>query len=228
MSNGNQLDLVELDQADDDDDEGGAFEPANKGKKFPAEPLTRDEVRALRLACNRRCPTGLRNASLLALLYRSGLRISEALDLRPIDFDRRGGTVRVLRGKGGKSRTVPIDAGAVAELEGWIERRAELDAGQTDPLFCTLAGRRMRTSYVRSNLLPRLAKRAGIARRVHAHSLRHTYAAELAREGKKVWEIQRLLGHASPNTTWHYLASLGVTADLVDVVRSRPDWTENS
>src|SRR5437773_5827577 len=70
--------------------------PANAGRRFPAEILTPDEVRALIKACSNRAPTGIRNRALLVLLYRGGLRVSEALRLYPKDLDRAAGTVTVL------------------------------------------------------------------------------------------------------------------------------------
>ena len=66
--------------------------PANKGRRYPAEILTADEVRALIRACSNRAPTGIRNRALLVLLYRGGCRISEALRLLPKDLDRAAGT----------------------------------------------------------------------------------------------------------------------------------------
>ena len=65
--------------------------------RFPPEVLTEDEVRGLTRACSSRAPTGLRNAALIAVLYRAGLRVSEALDLRVKDFNPEAGTLRVLR-----------------------------------------------------------------------------------------------------------------------------------
>jgi site-specific recombinase XerD len=92
--------------------------PANKGHRYPAEILTADEVRALITACSNRAPTGVRNRALLVLLYRAGCRISEALRLRPKDLDRAAGTVTVLRGKGGTRRTIGLDPGAFAVVNG--------------------------------------------------------------------------------------------------------------
>ena len=78
----------------------------NKGKSFPAEILAPNEVRSLIQAASGRAPTGIRNRALIVMLYRGGLRISEALDLRLKDIDRQAGTVRVLHGKGDRARTV--------------------------------------------------------------------------------------------------------------------------
>ena len=77
-------------------------------RRFPAEPLALADVEALRAACSRRAPTGIRNRALLAVPFRSGLRISEALALFPKDLDPVGRSVRVLHGKGNKARTAPL------------------------------------------------------------------------------------------------------------------------
>ncbi len=112
------------------------------------------------------------------MLWRSGLRISEALALELRDIDLDVGTLRVRHGKGDKSRTVGVDEQTAALLARWLDRRKKIGAGARAPVFCTLDGSRIDTSYVR-HLLPRLAAKAGVERRVHAHGLRHTYAAEL-------------------------------------------------
>lgn len=195
------------------------------------ETLTRAEVMALLRSINAESITGCRNRALLAVAYRSGLRSAELVQLTPPDVllggtrDRGGSEVRVRRGKGGRARVVPIDVEASSLVAAWLKRRAELDATRIDPLFCTLHCGRLDTRYLRA-LLPRLAKRAGIDRRVHPHALRHTYAAELAREGTPMPTIQRLLGHGSLETTAEYLASLCSPAELRAVVQARPAWLD--
>jgi integrase len=132
-------------------------------------------------ACSRESTTGVRNRVLIATLYRAGLRIAEALSLLPNDVDLDAGTIRVLHGKGDRSRTVGIDAGATDLIKMWLKVREGLSPGVGARLFCTRSGTPMNTSYVRQ-FLPRLARRVGIEKRVHPHGLRHTHAAELAAE----------------------------------------------
>ncbi len=195
-------------------------EPANKGVKYPAEVPTPAEVASLMRACSRRAPTGVRNRALITTLYRAGLRCQEALELRLRDVDRDAGTIRIRRGKGGKARTVGIDPAAVAVLERWIDVRRGLGLnGGT--LFSTLAGGPLATSYVRA-LLPRLARRAGIARRINPHAFRHAHAVELAREGLSVVHIQRQLGHSTLATTTRYLAGLS-PEETIRAIRKR-EW----
>lgn len=193
--------------------------PANKGKKYPAEPLTEDEVGQLLRAPSNRAPTGIRNRALLVVLYRAGLRIAEALALRPKDLDRAAGTLRVLHGKGDRSRTVGMDPQAFAAIERWLDARSARGINGNSTIFCTLAGKPIEPAYVRA-MLPRMAKRAGIEKRVHAHGLRHTLAAEMRKEGKDIGIISKQLGHSSIATTARYLDHVAPAA-VVDAMRSR-------
>jgi len=197
--------------------------PANKGLKLPGEVLEAREVVALIRACGRG-PSGTRNAALLAAMYGAGLRVSEALDLRVSDLDLANGTVRVKHGKGDRARTVAIDASAQAYVERWIAVRERLGLNGRQPLFCTISrgdnfGGGVDSSYVR-RLLPRLAERAGLERRVHPHALRHSLATALAHEGKPLPAISAQLGHSSTAVTDRYLAKIA-PADLVLQIRDR-------
>ncbi|MBL9032116.1 MAG: phage integrase family protein [Phycisphaerae bacterium] len=187
-------------------------------RRLPPEVLTDAEVRALMSACGRSA-TGLRNQALIALLYRSGLRIREALELRPKDLDLAAGAVRVLYGKGGTSRTAGLDAGAAAVVTRWLDVRACHGATGLAPVFCTLRARRLTEAYVRV-LLPRLARRAGIEKRVHAHGLRHTHAAQLRAEGMDIGLISKQLGHRSIATTARYLDHIAPAA-VVEAIGAR-------
>lgn len=190
----------------------------NLRRKLPAEVLTAAEVERLMLACGT-SPTGLRNRALLALLYRGGLRCAEALGLYPHNLDAVAGTVRILHGKGDKARTVGMDPGAFAVVDAWIKVRP---FGDDVPLICTDSGKPVLSCYVRA-LLPKLAKRAGIAKRVHAHGMRHTHACELAAEGVELRVISQQLGHSSVGTTDTYLRHLHPQA-VIDAMRAR-NWS---
>lgn len=189
--------------------------PANAGMKYPAEPLTPEEAQALVDAIGGAGPLAVRNRALVALLWRTGLRVSEALALRPADVDERAGTVRVREGKGRKDRVAVIDGRALGYLRAWIEvRRSKLGLNGRHPLFCSVAsgatrtpGDRIDTSYVR-RLLPKLGHRAGIDKRVHAHGLRHSMATEMVERGLPLHVIAGQLGHSSTATTDTYLAKL--------------------
>jgi len=192
--------------------------PPTSRRRFPPEILTDAEVSRLLEACGP-TPAGVRNQALIAVLYRGGLRINEALDLYPKDLDLEAGSIRVLHGKGGKARTVGIDVGACAIVEHWLAIRRELGLNGTHPALCTLAGARMGDAYIRV-LLPRLGRKAGIEKRVHAHGLRHTHAAELRVEGVDIGIISKQLGHRSIATTARYLDHIA-PQDVIAAMRGR-------
>jgi len=191
---------------------------SNKGIKFPVETLTEAEVSDLLKACGKGA-AGLRNQAIVVTLYRGGLRVSEALDLYPKDLDQAHCTLKVLHGKGDKSRVAGLDPGAWRVIQQWIDRRATLGIDAQKPLFCTLAGGRIKTAYVRG-LMKRLARKAGIAKRVHPHALRHTHASELRQEGVEIGIISKQLGHSSILTTMRYLDHVCPQV-VVDAMKSR-------
>ena len=184
-----------------------------KGVKYPAEILNPEEVEALMGACSPKCPTGLRNRALLATLRSAGLRISEALDLEPRDIQpcEGGANVRVRDGKGHKARTTAMNDKALLILQVWLERKKGM--GIAGPIFSTLKGEPLWDSYVR-DLLKRLAKKAGIEKRVHAHGFRHTFAAGLAETTTDIRVVQRALGHSNLATTATYVDHLCPTRAL--------------
>jgi len=191
-------------------------------RRFPPEVLSESEAVALIDAVGGPSWSRARNRALLAVLYRSGLRLNEALCLRPKDIDADAGAIRVLFGKGGRSRTVGVDVGALAFVAAWAAERRMASLPADAPLFCSRAGRTLTSAYVR-RLLPELARRAGIAKRVHAHGLRHTHAAQLRAEGVDICIISKQLGHSSLLTTVTYLDHIAPTA-VVEAVRSRELW----
>jgi len=196
--------------------------PSNKGRRLPAEPLSTDEARALIRAPSRRAPTGVRNAALLAVLWGGGLRIEEALALRPADWD--DGTcnlLRILHGKGDRDRNVALAPEAVPYLIAWLERRAQHGLNGRHRLFSTLEGRPLHASYVRT-MIKRMAKRAGIDKRVHPHGLRHSHACELRRRGVDYRVIQGQLGHARLETTIRYLEDISPTDRAEAIIRAWP------
>jgi len=182
--------------------------PANKGQKLPVELLTQDEVRGLLAACGARSVTGVRNRALVAVFAGAGLRLAEALALMPRDVDLEAGTLTVREGKGRKRRVTSLTVEASAVLARWIDRRAALGMTGRQPVFCTTSenstGKPLSQGYVRT-LLPRLATRAGIEKRVHPHGLRHFYAVQHRRSGTDIGHVSRLLGHSSIATTARYL-----------------------
>ena len=177
-------------------------------RTFPPQPLTPAEVSALIGACSRRYPTGIRNRAMLWFAYRSGLRVSEFLALRPADLDFTDHSARVLHGKGNRATVRYWHPTADDALLRWLDERRRLGLSRPGtPVFCTLAGGPVRADYVR-NMLRRLAGRAGVEKRVHPHGFRHTYAVELRQAGTDIAVISKLLGHSSIAVTSRYLDHL--------------------
>jgi integrase/recombinase XerD len=195
--------------------------PANKGKRYPAEILTPEEVNAILAACGTTV-FGVRNRALFTTLYRAGLRISEALALFPKDIDFYSTSIRVLHGKGDRARTVGIDPVALNIVGDWVTERERHLFTDTQPLYCTMEGRPLKSSYVRT-VLPRLGRQVGIIKRVHPHGFRHTHAYELMMEGIPIAIIQRQLGHVSLSTTDTYLSHIA-PRQVIDAIANR-EWT---
>jgi site-specific recombinase XerD len=142
------------------------------------------------------------------------------LTLSPKDVDLQEFTVRVQQGKTGK-RVVGLDLGTALLIDQWLVSRKKLKVGAPAPLFCTLQGGLIDQSYVR-HLLPRLAKRAGIEKRTHAHGLRHRHAIDLIKEGADLLTVRDLLGHGSAATTQTYLSRIGAS-EAVEFAQRR-EW----
>ncbi len=191
-------------------------------RKLDADLLTAHEIEALLRVCSNRAPTGIRNRAMIALAWRSGLRIGEVLALQPKDLDLISGTVIVQHGKGDKRWVVGIDAGTAALIQRWLDVRRKRGINGRAPLLSTLSGGVIEQSYVR-HLLPRLARKAGVEKRCHAHALRHAYAVELEREGATVSAIRDLLGHSSLAVTDRYLRRIGAN-EAIEFSRQR-DWS---
>jgi len=168
--------------------------PRNKGIRYPADPPTIEEIVAVMRAAGDGVH-GRRLLGLIVVLWRSGLRIHEALALAEADLDSRRGSLLVRRGKGGRRREVGMDDWAWEQLAPWLKARVELPVG---PLFCVVngptRGRPWAAAAARTELR-RVARHAGVRRRFAPHQLRHAHAVEMAREGVPLIVIQRQLGH---------------------------------
>ncbi len=116
----------------------------------------------------------------------------------------------------GVRKAWPFSARAAAGVA-----RKPLGLNGRHPLFCTLQGTPMKAPYLRV-LLPRLAAKAGIEKRVHPHGFRHAHAAELMREGIPLNVIQQQLGHSSVATTSRYLAHIA-PQEVIDAMKQR-EW----
>jgi integrase len=144
-----------------------------------------------------------RNAALLALLYGAGLRRDEACRADFADLDVESGALRVL-GKGNKERITHLPHGARAAVKAWLAHRG-MDPGPL--LFATEHGReltrRRMAGQTVAHAIATIGQRAGVPR-FSPHDLRRSWIGDLMRAGADVGTIQRLAGHASPETTTRY------------------------
>jgi integrase len=174
------------------------------------QPLSRDEAKALLAACSN-TTAGLRDNAVFATLYRGGTRISATLQIRPSDIDWDRQLVTIHTDKGGKGRTIALDAEVMDILRVWAERRKSLGVNGHHPFFCATnnpaLGNCLDSSHYRHKI-KKLREKAGIERRCHCHGLRHTAASELLEEGFDLATIASQLGHAHASTTSRYLHQL--------------------
>jgi site-specific recombinase XerD len=193
--------------------------PRNKGQLYPADPPTVEEIVAV-MRHAREDRHGFRLRAMIVVLWRSGLRIQEALALGEHDLDYRRGSLLVRNGKGGRRREIGMDAWGWEQLRPWLAARVELPIG---PLFCIIDGPTRGRLWSSANVrveFRRLAAEAGIRRRFAPHQLRHAHAVELAREGVPLNVIQRQLGHANLGTTSIYLQGID-TEEIIATVHAR-------
>lgn len=171
-------------------------------KRLP-KALSLAEVRALLEAPDTGTPGGLRDRTLMELIYGAGLRVSEAVGLRVEELSLDSASLRVT-GKRGKTRTLPIPALVVPWLEAYLERaRPALLRRPIAELIVADRGAPM-ARQVAFAKLRKHARAAGIERTVSPHTLRHSYAVHLLKGGADLRAVQELLGHASIATTEVY------------------------
>jgi site-specific recombinase XerD len=194
--------------------------PRNKGLRYPPDPPTVEEIVAVMRAAGED-REGVRLRGLIVVLWRAGLRISEALALAESDLDPDRGSILVRRGKGGRRREVGMDRWAFQQLDPWLEIRRQLPVGS---LFCVVRGptrgRPCSTPAIRIQLRDTAAK-AGVRRRFAPHQLRHAHAVEMSREGVPLVVIQRQLGHTNLGVTSVYLRGIHNT-EIIHTVHERP------
>ena len=160
-------------------------------------------------------PAALRDQAIMELLYSSGLRLSELIQLDACYhpqavgwFDSVQAQVHVL-GKGSKRRTVPVGRKAVDAIEAWMDlRRQWLDkhpGGNQQALFIGMRGQRISARTIQHSLA-RLGMASGLASRLHPHVLRHSFASDMLQSSGDLRAVQDLLGHASIASTQIYTA----------------------
>jgi len=173
------------------------------GLKLP-DVLSVAEIKLLLDLPDTNTPLGLRNAAMLELLYASGLRVSELVNLKLLDLNTEAGFVRVM-GKGSKERIIPIGIYAQNRLHDYIKRARPLLLKDrvSQYLFVARAGKPM-TRQGFWKLLKRYALQAGITKKITPHSIRHSFASHLLEGGADLRTVQVMLGHVDIATTQIY------------------------
>jgi integrase/recombinase XerD len=192
-----------------------ALERPRMELRLPRTILTPQEARRIVEAPRERTPISLRDRAVLETLYATGIRATELIMLSPFDVDTEEATLRVLHGKGGKDRHVPLTRAACDAIAAYLAHgRAKLLAVKrggagvypskaTRRLFVSIRGGVLYRSTL-DELVHHWAKRAGVAKRVTPHVFRHSVATHMLRRGADIRHIQALLGHASLTTTERY------------------------
>ncbi len=168
--------------------------------------LSMAEVEALLEAPKQNTPFSIRDKAMLELLYATGIRVSELIQLNVSDVHLTMGFIRCY-GKGRKERIVPIGKMATEALKRYMEQgRPELlqrKKGTTDALFLNHHGERL-TRQGCWKILKRLAQEANIQKTLTPHTLRHSFATHLLENGADLRAVQEMLGHADISTTQIY------------------------
>jgi integrase/recombinase XerD len=171
-------------------------------KKIP-EILTTDEVFALLEQPSGDSPKEIRDKAMLELLYATGIRVSELINLEVSDVNLK--TSSILCRDGSKSRTIPYGKKAKDALTRYLEgsREAIVDNKESTILFANCSGQKMsRQGFWK--LIKHYAKKAGIESDITPHTLRHSFAAHLVENGADLRSVQEMLGHSDISTTQIY------------------------
>lgn len=145
--------------------------------------------------------TGLRDRALLELMYSSGLRVSEAVNIEAKDIDLDGG-VLTCTGKGSKTRRVPVGTSAVEWLKSYLALRKKQGNIDVPKLFVTPAGRPLNRQMIHA-FIKGYADKCGLEN-VSPHTLRHSFATHLIQNRADIRSVQQMLGHADISTTQIY------------------------
>ncbi len=174
------------------------------GRKLP-DTLSYHEIVTLLEAIDHSTPEGQRNRAILEVLYSSGLRVSELINLRMTNVYDDIGFLRVT-GKGDKERLVPVGKDALKYLRIYredVRRHLKVVPGHENFVFLNRRGKQL-TRVMIFTIIKDLAKKAGIKKKISPHTFRHSFATHLLEGGADLRVVQELLGHESITTTEIY------------------------
>ncbi len=174
---------------------------APKGAKTLPKVLDVDQVDQL-LNCTATNPLEIRDSAMMELIYSSGLRLSELVNLDLLDIDLRAAQVKVI-GKGNKMRYVPVGQQAREAITAWLRVREGMVRPNEQAVFINNRGSRLSQRSVQKRLREQ-AQRSSLGVHVHPHMLRHSFASHLLESSGDLRSVQELLGHANISTTQVY------------------------
>ena len=171
--------------------------------KLP-EVLTEDEIKRLISSVNLDSEFGQRNKTIIEVLYGTGIRVSELIELKLSNIFFKENILKVT-GKGNKERFVPLGKIALIEIKKYLNNRDKLKINSkfSDILFLNRYGRQLTRSMI-FKVINDSSKNAEIDKKISPHTLRHSYATHLLKNGADLRTIQLILGHESINTTEIY------------------------
>jgi len=172
-------------------------------KKIP-ETLSANEVDTLLSKPNIRQTQGIRDRAILETLYATGMRVSEAANLKKDNVNLEVGFLRCI-GKGNKERVIPLGSKAISSIKRYLEasRPRQLKGKESEFLFLNKFGRNISRQSL-WKIIKRYAREARIKKPIRPHILRHSFATHLMNRGADLRSVQELLGHASLSTTQIY------------------------
>lgn len=178
---------------------------------LPRTVLSEDEMTKILEMPDLTTDIGIRDRTILEVLYSTGIRIGELSNLTIYDCDLHGGQLRINNGKGSKDRVVPLGRHAVRFLKEYITRVRPQHTRhtRTNRLITTYYGQPLTIGHMGS-IVKRYAEDAGIEKKVTPHVFRHTFATQLIRNGADIISVQKMLGHAAPNSTQIYTRVAGI------------------
>jgi len=184
-------------------DPSSLIESPKLWKKIP-ETLSANEVDALLSQPNIRDKQGIRDKAILETLYATGMRVSEAANLKVDNVNLEVGFLRCF-GKGNKERIIPLGKKAINSLKRYLQdsRQRLLKNKESDFLFLSLFGRKISRQSL-WKIIKRYAKEARIKKPIKPHILRHSFATHLLERGADLRSVQEMLGHADISTTQIY------------------------
>ena len=179
------------------------IEAPKQEKKLPVV-LTEDEIKNLINSIDLNHNFGQRNKTIIEILYGTGIRVSELVNLKLSNIFFKENIIKVI-GKGNKERFVPLGEIASCEMKIYINDRNQLkiDSKSSDILFLNRYGRRLTRSMI-FKIISDASKRIGLDKKISPHTLRHSFATHLIKNGADLRTIQLILGHESITTTEIY------------------------